>query len=493
MTQQRVLRLQRARGLCPLLVVSGSVLLLVSVLVAVLVAVPGLDGLLLCLLSFSAKAPEKETEAPSIMSGPSSVALPNSGMRRGGATSVYVPPGQTRLPLPSVPKVHYVPPNAGVTSSAWTAAGTFLDFEIPKGVGVLHRLCLRLDINNTNATLTIPPSPFLIQTIECYIGSQLIETLYPNDIYNETVGFLRKDEVEAESSVLLYQNNNTPAETHLVARPGNFTAYIPFNNALSCCKFFCDGVTETIKFRVYFPAGMFNTTQTSLGSANLVVEEDAGTLNDRKRWAAASSTGTVYSTVCRQRMNTTILKSNTTDYTLELTGVSGSSAGFLVYAGPVVTPGQGSTPYVPKNAPAPYDPVSISNNGLLPVRYSIYSLELDDQMGNKRTETLRGDHLISFVWTDQVGTSFPALQDNNVYPLSFCADFRDAVTTGIYQGHLRTNGRDRLIINANSHNPGLTTDTWSFTVTNYLYQALVIRGNKLVEILKNPHANDMNI
>ena len=321
----------------------------------------------------------------------------------------------------------------------------------------------------------------------------LLTTLYPNDIYNETVGFLNTDEVQAEKALLTYQNNNTPAETHLYPQSGNFTAYIPFNNALSCCKFFCDGVTETIKFRVYFPAGQFNTTQTSLGSANLVVEEDAGTVSDRKRWAAASSTGTVYSTVVRQRMNTTITKSNTTDYTLELTGVTGSSAGFLVYAGPVVTPGQGSTPYVPKNAPAPYEPSSIANNGLLPVRYSIYSLELDDQMGNKRTETLRGDHLISFVWTDHIGTSFASLYDNNVYPLAFCANLRDAVTTGVYQGHLKTNGRDRLVISANSHNPGLPNDTWSLTVTNYVYQALVVRGNKLVEVLKNPHATDMTI
>ena len=426
------------------------------------------------------------------MSGPLNVSLPNSGMRRGGNSTVAVPPKQNRIPLSSVSKVHYIPPNAGVTSSAWTSAGTFLDFEIPNGIGVLRRTSLRLDVNNTDTELLLPPCPFLIQQIEVTVGSTLLETLYPNDIYNETVGFLNNDEVQAQSAPLLYEGSYVSPRTHRVARTGNFTTYIPFNNVLTCCKFFCDGVNETIKFRVYFPAGMVNTNTTSLSAANLVVEEDVGTANDRKRWTAASSTGTVYSTVVRQRMNTTIIKSNTTDYTLELTGVAGSSAGFLVYAGPVVTPGTGNTSYC-DNVSAPPEFLPVPSNSLLPVRFAIFSLELDDQMGNKRTETLRGDHLISFVWTDQVGTSFAALQDNNVYPLSFSANFRDAVETGVYQGHLKTNGRDRLVIRGNCHNPNLSTDTWSFTVTNYCYQALVVRGNKLIEVLKNPHASDMLI
>lgn len=417
------------------------------------------------------------------MSGP--LRLPS-----GGGKSVAVPPAQARVPPASRPKVHYIPPNAGVTSSAWTSAGVFLDFEIPSGVGVLRTTSLRLDINNTNASLQVPPSPFLVQQIEVYVGSQLLETLYPNDIYNETVGFLKADDVQSEAATLLYENFLATVRNHVVPQPGNFTAYLPFNNVLSCCRFFCDGVTETIKFRVYFPAGMFNTTNTNLGAANLLIEEDAGSANDRRNWNIAASTGIVFSTVVRQRMNTTIVKANTTDYTLELTGVTGSSAGFFVYAGPTVTPGTGNTPYVTKTDLSG-NPTSVPSNSLLPVRYTIYSLELDDQMGNKRTETLRGDHLKGYVWPTQIGSSFPSLPDNDVYPLAFCENMYNAITTGVYSGHLKTNGRDRLVIAGNSHNVLLPTDTWSFTVTNYAYQALVVRGGKLVEVLRNPHVSDM--
>lgn len=420
------------------------------------------------------------------MSGPVRVPTPIKGRM------VAVPPAQAGTPPASVPKVHYVPPNAGVTSSAYTSAGTFLDFEIPGGIGVLHGTTLRFDFNNLNAALQVPPSPFLIQQIEVYVGSQLLETLYPNDIYNETVGFLQADEVQNQSPTLQYENFLVTNRTHLVPQSGNFTAYLPFNNILSCCKFFCDGVSETIKFRVYFPAGMFNTTQTSLASANLLLEEDSGTDNDRRQWSFASSQGTVYSTVVRQRMNTTILKSNTTDYTLELTGVNGSSAGFMVYAGPPCVPGVGTLPYVEKNDLSG-TPVAVPANRLISTRYSIYTLTLEDQMGNKRTETLRGDHLLGYVWSEQIGSSFPSLKDNNVYPLAFCSNLRSAITTGVYQGHLKTNGRDRLVISAPSHNPTLANDTWSFTVTNYAYQALMVRGNKLVDVLKNPHVADMNI
>ena len=105
------------------------------------------------------------------MSGPLRVPLPIKGKM------VSVPPAQSHTPPAYVNKVHYVPPNAGVTSSAWTSAGVFLDFEIPKGLGVLHSTSLRLDIQNTNTELYVHPSPFLVQQIEVYVGSQLLETL----------------------------------------------------------------------------------------------------------------------------------------------------------------------------------------------------------------------------------------------------------------------------------------------------------------------------
>jgi hypothetical protein len=413
-----------------------------------------------------------------------------------GGKPVSVPPGQARIPPASRPKTHYVPPNAGVASSAWTAAGTFLDFEIPSGVGVLRTTMLRLDVTNSNASLTVPPSPFMIQQIEVYVGSQLLETLYPNDIYNEACGFNNYDDALAEYAVTNYDVTtliaNTAAATTTpltgVAKAGNFSAYIPFNNLLTCCRFYCDGVKETIKFRVYFPVSMFANT-TSLGAATLVIGEDCGTANDRRQWDMAASSGVVYSTVARQRMNTSITKTST-DYTLELTGVTGSSAGFFVYASPVVVPGTNSVTWYPFGSGASE---SIAPNRLLPVRFTLKSLELDDQMGNKRTEKLQADDLKSFVWPSQIGTSFAALIHNDVYPLAFCENMYNAITTGVYCGHLKTNGRDRLVIEGDPHNSnaGNTNEVWSVTVTNYTYQALVVRNNSLAEVLRNPHTSDL--
>lgn len=419
----------------------------------------------------------------------------------GGKTKLGVPVKQARVPPPSVPKVHYVPPVSGVYSGAWASSGMFLDFEIPKGIGILRSTNLRFDVKNSNSSLVVPPSPFFIQQIEVTIGSTLLETLYPNDIYNETVGFLNASERQAEAGALTTTSFTADAartignaapfgENFTVAQASNFVAYLPFNNCLTCPGIFCDGLAETIRYRVYFPYQLFDVTTTSLANATLVIEEDVGTVADRKAWEKSSATGAVYSTVVRQRMNTSIQKSSA-DYTLDLTGINGSSAGYVVYAGPVVQPGTATISYTYQGNSAGTATSSVNPNSLLATRYPLKALELDDQMGNKRTERLYGDFLTSFEWANQVGTNFATTLFGSVYLLAFCANFRDAVMNGVYQGHLWSDSRDRLVITGDFHNtntaPPPSAETWNFTVTNYQYQALVVRGGKLVDVLKNPH------
>jgi len=396
-----------------------------------------------------------------------------------------------------VPKIHYVPPVSGVFSGAWTSTGNFLDFEIPKGVGVLRNTTLRLDVAQTASNANVPPVPFLIQQIEVTIGSTTLETLYPNDIYNETVGFLNASEKEAEANILLVpgfvaqagkSSTDKTDENFTVTKPAGFVAYLPFNNCLTCPGIFCDGLTETIRYRVYFPSGAVPNT-TSLNSATLIIEEDVGTRADRHAWEQASEEGTVYSTVVRQRMNTSISK-NASDYTLDLTGINGSSAGYVVYAGPAVQPGTTTVSYY-YQAGAPEDnAVNVVQNQLLATRYPMTALELDDQMGNKRTERLYGDMLTAQTWPDHIGTNFATNAYSSTYLLPFCDNFREAVTNGLYSGHLWSDGRDRLVISGPKHTVSTSftgADTWNFTVTNYQYQAFVVKNKKLVEVMRNPH------
>jgi hypothetical protein len=425
---------------------------------------------------------------------------------------VAVPVSQTQVPPVSVTKLHYVPPNAGVASSAWTSSGTFLDFELPKSFNVINKTTLQLEINvdSQNPVTNCPPSPFLIQQVEVYVGSQLVETLYPNDIYNEMIGFLKIDEMLSQSPSLAYNpgkviddtltNALVPAEVSATPAPANIAhttslktglnyIYLPFNNCLTTCGFNCGGLVEAVKYRVYFPSSMFAAGAAALQTANLVLEEYVGTSADRRAWEIASNAGTVFSTLVRQRMNTVIQKQGASDYTLELTGLNGSSAGFMIYAGPPVNAGSGNTDFVPFTD-ASGNQTATANNILASTRYVIDNLTLQDQVGNKRTELLRGEHLLNFVWPRHIGSSFNARPESQTYLLPFCVNFRDALETGVYQGHLRTNGRDRLVIGGTPHNATMTTDNWSFTVTNYAYTGLVVKNGRLVEILRNPHAGD---
>jgi len=418
-------------------------------------------------------------------------------------TVISVPAKQVYTPFVSVPKTHYLPPQAGSTNGAWQSSGLFLDYEVPDGIGVMNMTTLRFEVNNTTVdAVEPPPTPYWVQQIEIYIGSTLLETLYPNDIRNETVGFLTTDGLLVQNDQLYLGSPETGYPTRGAYGPlsegrnlkiGASVAYLPFNNCLTTAGLYADGVKEKIKFRVYFPPGLFPSTVV-LSSATLVIDEDVGSNADDKKYDVASNTGLVYSTIIRQRQNSAITKIGENDYTLELTGINGSSAGYVVYAGPVVQPG-GTVLYTypdswyvdredPSGDPIPNGtPQQVPANSLLTTRYKIDTLELDNKMGNKRTEQLRGEALLSFTWYDHVKTLFG--KTSNTYLIPFCTNFKDAVENGLYQGQLWSDGTDRLIIRGKPHNSTLSQDVWNFTVTNYTYQALVFQNGKLSRVIKD--------
>jgi len=395
---------------------------------------------------------------------------------------VFVPSHQQGSRPVVVPKITYVPPQAGSANGAWKTSGHFLDYELPNSIGVLCKTTLRFNVlKSSSASLIVPPTPFWIQQVEISVGANLIETLYPNDIFNETVGFKSKDELDATNEVL-YCNPDNYVAVDSALPTGSSYAYLPFNNCLTTARIFVAGVSETVKMRVYFPPNLFDypdTTEVSLSDATLIIEEDIGSHTDRSDNETAMKAGIIYGTVVRQRQSSAITKTKDSDYRLELSGINGASAGLMVYVGPVISPGGYKT----------VNSSPVANNLSLTKRYPLDTLELDDRTGNKRTETLRGESLIAFTWWSAVGTSFPAHPNAFTYLLPFSANFRDAVETGNYQGSLQTNGSDRLVIRGNLTDSGAATETWNITITNYCYMGLVFSNGKLINVVKNPNSN----
>jgi len=387
-----------------------------------------------------------------------------------------------------------LPTRSGDTSLAWKSSGTFLDFLLPSNVGILNNVRFRFHVNNTkanNATQAVPPTCQWVEKIEVKVGTRLIETLFPNDMLTETVGFMTTDETNAKNNELaIYSPSNSWGAT---AKSGSSIYYLPFNNSLTCSRLYVAGVDDDITYRVYFPPNMFPSTFT-LSSCTLEIHEDIPVDNTEiQRLRDAHRRGIVYNTIARNRQQTTIYKADAnSNMNVELTGVTGKSAGLVIYVNVAVSPGSGTsndpTGANSTSANGVTTPGTVPTNQLLGWRLPITTLELQDQRGNKRTETLYGSAQQSFVWWEQVGTEFGNNDNYHTYLLPFNSHFKSTVNEGANYGFMAFDGTDRLVLTApffwQSANPSPTgNENWVVTITNYVYNQLVFSGNKLTDVV----------
>jgi hypothetical protein len=440
-----------------------------------------------------------------------------------GKMALSMPANQAQGGNVLTPKVHYLPPTSGQSQSAWNTAGAFLDYTLPKSLSVLNNLKLRFQVTNGgSADVPAPPTPFWVQQVEVYIGGAQIEVLYPNDLFNEAIGFRTYEELTSEGKLYATAPEDTyessfntikgtgativPDEERMLATvvetrppPATFNPqtffYLPLPNCLTTARLYVAGVMEDVRFRVYFPPNLFPTGSTGITctSCTMVIEEDCCAPEEIAKYESAHREGIVYNTVVRQRQTQTITKSGTSDNTVELTGLSGASAGLICYAGPAVVPGQGEVGDITK-VDLSGATVMVNQNNLLWNRYNITtSLELNDAMGAKRTEELRTDDLSTRTWFDHVGTDFGSRF--NTYLIPFSSSFRSAVENGVNQGFLNLRGNDRLVIRGNPNTRSVedqtaypysssAVETWALNVVSYVYQALVFKGRSLTNVIR---------
>ena len=390
-----------------------------------------------------------------------------------------------------VPKISYLPVRSGDTTQVWKSSGVFLDFLLPKNVGILRDVRLRMSVNNTTGDpYKVPATPFWVQQIEISVGTTPLEVLYPADIFTETCGFMTSDETNAKNEVLAVKSSNDPSGGYNVPE-GASVFYLPFNNCLTSSRVYVAGVDDDITYRVYFPPNIF-CSGFKLTSVVLELLEDVPVDPvESQQLRDGHRNGMVYNAVVRQRQQTSITKADeTSNMTIDLTGITGKSAGFVVYANTAVVPGHGTVVN-------PQTGADIAANTQLSRRFVIKTLELDDQMGNKRTEQLLGAAQQSFVWWDQVGTEFASVPNYNTYLIPFSTHFRSACEQGANFGHLNFDGTDRLVLTAPfaygssgalnspmSVGSNASQETWVVSITNYVYHQLVFQNNKLSTVVK---------
>ena len=74
----------------------------------------------------------------------------------GGAT-VSIPFHQAGARPKYVPKISYLPTRSGDTSQVWKSSGVFLDYLLPKNVGILNNVRFRFQTNNSSTAFAVLP------------------------------------------------------------------------------------------------------------------------------------------------------------------------------------------------------------------------------------------------------------------------------------------------------------------------------------------------
>ena len=424
-----------------------------------------------------------------------------------GATKreVYKPAQQSCPPQEALPRYYYVQPLQN-TPNAWSGAQTYADFEVPAQTGVMTEATLRFQLafgGETNgatppvalALPSLPSTPFWVDHIEIYIGSDLIETIWKHDIWNEEIGFRAiqdLEEVAASSGYSLYNSqldgafpNQSQSPTSIVANTsGNNYWFLNMPSCLRAAKPYVRGFQSRIKFRVYFPTSLVidaspaTKQSVSLNEVIMVVEEastDPATIAELEK--AHKQSVVDYTIVVRNRVQQTFAAgqvSNGNDVQIYLRGFKNKSAGVVVYA-------------TSANA------FNQNSSATMNERFESSIYQLLDAQNNKITERLPVEWLTTYVFNDAVYSSSATQFDPHISTMiifPFSSSFSTTIQKGCSYGGFRFTTLEQLVLNyAGSFNSSTGEDvvpqgiagqtgTLVITATTYDYGHITIAGGR---------------
>lgn len=411
---------------------------------------------------------------------------------------VYKPAQQACPPQEALPRYYYVQPLQN-TPNAWQGAQVYADFEVPAQTGVMTEATLRFQVSLAGASSLanpqLPSTPFWVDHVEVYIGSDLVETVWKADIWNEEIAFRSWQElgqvaVPVPSTDYSTYNSALTGETLTGVltenSSGNGYWFLNIPSCMRSAKPYVRGFQSRIRFRVYFAntlvldASPATVKSPTLNECILIVEEaqtDPATIAELER---AHKTSTVdYTVLVRNRVQQTFAGgqiSNGNDIQIYLRGFKNKSAGVVIYATDASAFNQSSS--------------SAMND-----RYESSIYQLLDAQNNKITERLPVEWLETYVFHDAVNSFSPTQFDSSVRTtviFPFSADFGTTISKGCSYGGFRFTTLEQLVLNyAGSFNSSTgsavlpqgiagrsNSDTVIITSTTYDYAHITVSGGR---------------
>lgn len=410
---------------------------------------------------------------------------------------VYKPSQQACAPQEALPRYYFVQPLQN-TPNAWNGASVYADFEVPAQTGVMTEATLRFQLNNLVTGTTLPSTPFWVDHIEVYIGSDLIETIWKHDIWNEEIGFRSFQELGVVATATSDVSSSNPVAPtwslynsdldgtfpdQVVANSsGNNYWFLNIPSCMRSAKPYVRGFASRIRFRVYFPTSLEVTAsllspQLALREVIMIVEEaqtDAGTIAELER--AHRQSVVDYTILVRSRVQQTFAGGQinvSQQVPMYLRGFKNKSAGVVVYNTLASAFDQGSS-------------------ATMNQRLEASTYQLLDAQNNKITEVLPIEWLETYVFHDAV-TSFsttqfdPSVSTMVIFP--FSSDFNTTINKGCSYGGFRFTTLEQLVLTYIGSQGGSTgtpprgiagwsSDAVVITATSYDYAHLTVSGGR---------------
>jgi len=421
---------------------------------------------------------------------------------------VYKPAQQSCPPQEALPRYYYVQPLQNVPTTAWGGAQTYVDYEVPANTGVMTEATLRFNVNwRQNATVdastypALPSTPFWVDHVEVYLGSDLIETVWKHDIWNEEIGFRSsqelgvvanaKDTTSGDNPTITWSAYNTDMDGTFpsslkIDSSANSYWFLNLPTCLRSAKPYVRGFQSRLKFRVYFPTNLAISSPLasdwvpSLQECMLIVEEaqtDASTIAELERAHKQSTVD--YTVLVRSRVQQQYSAGQFTsgaDMPIYLRGFKNKSAGVVIYA----TYG---------------DAFAQSSSATMNDRLQSSLYQLLDAQNNKITERLPVEWLETYVFHDAVNSYSPSQFSPEVSTMvifPFSADFGTTIQKGCAYGGFRFTTLEQLVLNStlpsgvvdgcNVVPPALASNSTAsgitITATTYDYGHITVSGGR---------------
>ena len=371
-----------------------------------------------------------------------------------------------------VPKISILDPPSQ-PSTLWNGTSVPIEFEIPNTVGKLTDAVLMIEVK-TGATVpaagSMPPTTHWVDSIECFLGSQMIERVAADDLLHETALFLSDMELNAIAPLINITTAGAYRSDTLQVASTNSRFYLPlWANSIVTAQPYCKGFSSKWKFRVnfapnfYTSAGaVFSTNAPTIVQLKLIIQEAALSPNEEQLDALHRSKIEYRSIRRNKHVSSTKDWSSASRPASEQTEVitefaNTDSAALLVYARPT-------------GGYAQYPNVS---------RQPLYEVGLLDGKNTQLVPRVPGKYLEGFVLPWSVSTSQaitePTANANTgaIYLFPFCSNLGRVLETGDVMGGLQLTGNEKLVY----INEASGSATTQIHVESFEYLRVIVNRN----------------